>query len=318
MSKTEVCTSWDSIHPTQLGSIQLYEEPPVSWINPLKRDNDEYLRWPWNFAALKVPETFPSGQPLPKISIVTVTFNQGSYIEETIRSILLQGYPNLEYIVIDGGSTDQTVSILERYQSDITYWVSESDRGQSNALNKGFAHATGDILAWLNSDDCYLPGTLYRVALAFNTYGTDMVAGGCELRIGNNPVPFRTHHNAMPVGKATQLPLERLLDIENCWHQGEFFYQPEVFWTRDLWLRSGGHVREDLFYSMDYELWLRMAAQGANVVHIPDALTLYRVHEDQKTYGDDIPYLPELKQVAEKFKQEVENIESENFAELDN
>lgn len=318
MGKSEVRLSWDSEGTaTKFGPIQLYEEPPASWVNPLQQEADEHLRWPWNFVAAQVPESLPSGKPLPKISIITVTFNQGSYIEETIRSVLLQGYPNLEYIVIDGGSTDQTISILKRYQSDITYWVSEPDRGQSNALNKGFARATGDILAWLNSDDCYLPGTLFRVAMAFDTYGTDMVAGGCELRIGNNPVPFTTHHNAMPVGRVVPLPVERLLNIDQCWQKGEFFYQPEVFWTRNLWQRSGAHVREDLHYSMDYELWLRMASQKATIVHIPDPLTRFRIHENQKTYGDNIPFLPELKQVAEQFSMRFENAKSEKSAESD-
>jgi glycosyltransferase involved in cell wall biosynthesis len=290
---------------TQLGQLAFYNQPPDAWVDPFWQEFlvRDHVQWPWNAAAPKqIPISLPSGKPLPKISIVTVTFNQGAYIEETIRSILLQGYPNLEYIVIDGGSTDNTVSILKRYQSEITYWVSESDRGQSNALNKGFAQAKGDILAWLNSDDCYLPGTLFRVALTFDIYGADLVAGGCQLRMGNNSVPFSTHHTALPIGQILPLPIERLLDIDNCWQKGEFFYQPEVFWTQDLWQRSGAHVREDLFYSMDYELWLRMAAANASIVHIPDPLALFRVHQQQKTYGEDIPYLPELQKVAEQFQ----------------
>jgi glycosyltransferase involved in cell wall biosynthesis len=302
---------------TELGTFAFYDQPPALWVDPLysSKPVEQHLQWPWNYAVPQLPATLPSGKPLPKISVVTVTYNQGAYIEETIRSILLQGYPNLEYIVIDGGSTDNTVEILKRYQDSITYWVSEPDQGQSNALNKGFARATGDILAWLNSDDCYLPGTLYRVALMFDIYGADMVAGGCELRIDRNPVPFKTHHNAMPVGEVVPLPVERILNIDECWQSGEFFYQPEVFWTRDLWQRSGAHVREDLFYSMDYELWLRMAAHKATIIHIPDALTRFRMHENQKTHGENIPYLPELKQVAEKFKQEVEYAKSEKSAE---
>ena len=98
------------------------------------------------------------------------------------------------------------------------------------------------------------------------------------------------------------MPLEDLLDIENCWHQGHFFYQPEVFWTQDLWQRSGGHLDEALFYSMDYDLWVRMAQQNATVVHSPDALALYRVHSDQKTFGDDVPYMPELKGVSDRYR----------------
>jgi hypothetical protein len=290
----------------EIKGLQIYKSPPTTWIDPVWQDGTaEQLLWPWNYKHPVFPSTLPSGKPWPKISVVTVTFNQGAYIEETLRSVLLQGYPNLEYIVIDGGSNDNTLTILKRYQSELAYWVSEPDRGQSHALNKGFSQATGDILAWLNSDDRYLPDTLFRVALAFDTYGTDIIAGGCLLTQGNNPTPIKTHHNAMPVGKVVPLPLESLLNIDECWQQGQFFYQPEVFWTREIWERAGSKVDETLFYSLDYELWLRMAHCGASIVHIPDPLTVFRFHEEQKTHGSEIPYLPELKEVSAKFRREV-------------
>ncbi|MBD2103189.1 FkbM family methyltransferase [Leptolyngbya sp. FACHB-261] len=291
----------------EIGNLSLYKAPDLTWVDPLWQESqrNEHLQWPWNYRLPRVAATMPSGKPWPKISIVTVTLNQGDYLEETIRSVLLQGYPNLEYIVLDGGSSDNTLEILERYSSELTYWTSEPDKGQSNALNKGFSRATGEILAWLNSDDRYLPGTLFRVALAFENYGSDMVAGGCSLVKGNAQKPFHTHHNAMPIGKVVPLPLERLLDIDGCWQKGEFFYQPEVFWTKELWERSGAGLDESLFYSMDYELWVRMAYQEAKIVHLPDALTLFRVHEKQKTYGDNIPFLPELRKVNATFREKI-------------
>ncbi|NET53951.1 MAG: glycosyltransferase, partial [Merismopedia sp. SIO2A8] len=225
--------------------------------------------------------------------------------EETIRSVLMQGYPNLEYIVLDGCSTDNTSSILNRYRDEITHCVIEPDRGQSDALNKGFKLATGEILAWLNSDDCYLPETLYRVAIAFDLYKADMLAGGCQLREGFSRTIFRTHHTALPLGEVVPLPLDRLLDLDHCWQKGEFFYQPEVFWTRELWQRTGGKVDDKLFYSMDYELWVRMAYHNAQAIHIPDSITLFRLHEKQKTYGDEIPFLPELRSVCEYYQQKI-------------
>ncbi|MFZ4612746.1 MAG: glycosyltransferase family 2 protein, partial [Bacteroidia bacterium] len=105
---------------------------------------------------------------LPKISIITPSYNQGQYIEETILSVINQDYPNIEYIVMDGGSNDQTVEIIKKYESKITYWVSEKDKGQADAINKGFARATGDILCWLNSDDYFFDGTLKFVAEKLN------------------------------------------------------------------------------------------------------------------------------------------------------
>lgn len=288
--------------------LHFYKDVPYVWCNSFDKNltKDEYRRWPWNFPSIKCADTLPSGKPWPKISVVTVTLNQGEYLEETIRSVLLQEYPNLEYIVLDGCSTDNTSSILERYRDEIAHCIIEPDKGQSDALNKGFKLATGDILAWLNSDDCYLPGSLFRVAIAFDAYQSDMVVGGCQLRHGFNPVPVTTHHTALPIGQVVPLPIDRLLDLDNCWQKGEFFYQPEVFWTRDLWQRSGGKVEEDLFYSMDYELWVRMAYHNAHVVHVPDSFTLFRLHEEQKTHGDDIPFLPELRSVCAQYQEKIQ------------
>jgi len=119
--------------------------------------------------------------------------------------------------------------------------------------------------------------------------------GGCGL-VENNALT-RIHHSALPIGKVVPLPPQQLLDLENCWLKGDFFYQPEVFWRRRIWEAAGAHVQDNLYYCFDYDLWVRMAQAGAKVVHIPDLLALYRVHPEQKTYGRDLPYLPELKKV---------------------
>lgn len=296
------CKDLEPVH--HVGSLRYYSAPPARWIDPLYQAEPmaQGQRWPWNYNLPRLPDVMPSGRPWPKISVVTVSFNHGQFVEETIRSVLGQNYPNLEYIVVDGGSTDETPSILSRYKDELSYWISEPDNGQSNALNKGFRRATGDILAWLNSDDRYLPHTLARVAIAFDTYQSDMVVGGCQMIQDYRTSPFQTHRSRFPIGQVVPLPLKNLLDIDNCWHKGDFFYQPEVFWTRDLWQKSGGQLDESLFYSMDYDLWARMAQEHATLVHVPDALALYRVHSDQKTFGDDVPYLPELKGVSDRYK----------------
>ncbi|MGD0915984.1 MAG: glycosyltransferase [Thermodesulfobacteriota bacterium] len=287
----------------------VYETPPQDWVDPAWKDRQYYYQpeWPRKARRIDISSKLPSGRPWPRISIITVTLNQGAYLEETLRSVLYQGYPNLEYIVIDGGSTDNTLALLERYKNELTHCISEKDKGQSDALNKGFRLATGDILAWLNSDDCYPPGILWRVAMAFDAYGSDMVAGGCALFQEDVKNIFRTHHNAMPLGKVVPLPLDRLLDVDGSWQKGDFFYQPEVFWTRTIWERSGGRLAENLFYSMDYELWLRMAENGASIVHVPDVLALFRFHETQKTSGNDLPFLPELHRVNAEFQRKLKN-----------
>ena len=116
--------------------------------------------WPWNVEIPQYPATVLDGSPWPKISIITPSVNQAEFVEETIRSVIMQGYPNLEYIIIDGGSTDGSVDIIKKYEENLTYWVSKSDQGQAHAINKGFTKISGDIFGWINSDDMLLPGSL--------------------------------------------------------------------------------------------------------------------------------------------------------------
>jgi glycosyltransferase involved in cell wall biosynthesis len=116
--------------------------------------------WPWTEESPQVPDTMPDGRPWPKVTIVTPSYNQGQFIEESMRSVLLQGYPDLEYIVIDGGSSDDSVDKIRRYEQWLEFWVSEPDSGQSNAINKGWRRSRGDVIAWLNSDDIYAPSAL--------------------------------------------------------------------------------------------------------------------------------------------------------------
>ncbi len=252
--------------------------------------------WPHSLPTrTQLPASFPGGIPWPRITVVTPSFNHGQFLEETILSVLNQNYPNLEYIVMDGGSSDESVSILRRYESQLDFWASEKDRGQSQALNKGFALATGEILTWLNSDDMLAPGALAAVALGFHTSKADIVAGICQLH--QDGVFLNQHLTSCPDGP---LPLDQLLDQENCWDKGQFFYQPEVFFSRKLWERAGARLDESLYFSMDYELWLRFAQAGARIKVIGTPLALYRVHPAQKTFEAE-RYRPELREVRERF-----------------
>ncbi len=244
-------------------------------------DADERLHWPYaNPGAREVPETMPGGRPWPKISIVTPSFNQGQYIEETILSVVNQNYPNVEHLVVDGGSTDATQEVLEKYRKHLAYAVSEPDKGQSQAINKGLGRATGEILTWLNSDDMLAPGALAAVAMGFATNPqADIISGICCLY--ENGRIIGRHITASQDGP---LLLDELLDLDGAWLVGQFFYQPEVFFSRGLWEKAGGRVDESLYYSMDYDLWVRFAEAGGTLHAVGRPLAWYRVHPDQKTY----------------------------------
>lgn len=248
--------------------------------------------WPYSApAGLPLPATLPGGRPWPRVSVITPSFNQGEYIEQTLLSVANQGYPRLEHIVIDGGSTDATRDVLARWRDRLAFCVSEKDRGQSHAINKGFERASGDLLMWLNSDDLLAPGALAAAALALHRTRADMVAGICEIQTAGSTV--ERHLTCCPDGP---LPLEDLLNLDRAWMEGEFFYQPEVIFTRELWQRAGARVDEAWFYSMDYELWLRFAQAGARLAVIGRPIAQFRVHAEQKT------------NLAEKFRAELDRV----------
>lgn len=251
--------------------------------------------WPYRSDGKEMPETLPDGSRWPVISVVTPSCNCGKYLEQTILSVLNQNYPAVEFILIDGGSTDQTGEILDRYRQELSYCISEKDRGQSHAINKGFSRATGEICTWLNADDMLAPGALYAMAFAFWQSGADVVAGVCEI-LRDGAVVEEHLTSAVP-GK---LDLEDLTDISNRWLKGAYFYQPEVFFRRDLWERAGGAVSESLHYVMDYDMWLRFAAAGATFAVTGAPIAMFRVHPEQKTYTPD-RYLSELRETAEKY-----------------
>jgi glycosyltransferase involved in cell wall biosynthesis len=211
----------------------------------------------------------------PKITIITPSFNQASYLEQTILSVLEQGYPNLEYIVIDGGSTDGSADLLRKFDSRLAYWVSEKDRGQAHAINKGLERATGDIIAYLNSDDYYLDGTLERVANFFSRCpDVDLVHGRCRV----------VDENGLKIGQRTGsiTRYDEILDLWDVWWNKQNFVQPEVFWTKRI-ARKIGPFREDLYWVMDYEYWVRVLREGGKVGFIDAELAAFRVQPMQKS-----------------------------------
>ena len=182
---------------------------------------------------------------VPKISIVTPSLNQGKYLEKTILSVLNQNYPNLEYIIIDGGSTDNSVDIIRKYEKQLTYWVSEPDRGQSHAINKGFALSTGVLLGWLNSDDNLSAGALKAVAERYlndTTVGAIVGAG----QLVNEKGDLLNHSSSFDI------------TIETLYHWlTRGFWQPSCFITRKAW-ENCGPLDESLHFAMDLDLWFRI------------------------------------------------------------
>jgi glycosyltransferase involved in cell wall biosynthesis len=204
----------------------------------------------------------------PKISVVTPSYNQAAYLEKTILSVVTQGYPNLEYFVMDGGSVDGSVGILRRHEGRITFWRSERDAGQSDALRQGFQKATGEILCYLNSDDTLEPGALRIVGEYFGSHpDVDLVYGNMNFMDA--------------VGKRlfTAYPL---LDLRILVYENPFVPQQAMFWRKDLYERVGG-VNPVLRFAMDYELTLKFLLGRARVVKIHKVLANFRVHPEAKS-----------------------------------
>ncbi len=218
--------------------------------------------WPWDQATEPLPPRMADGRPWPKISIITPSYNQGQYIEETIRSVLLQGYPNLEFHIIDGGSGDQTIELVRKYSPWLTSWVSERDGGQSDAINKGYARSTGEIFNWLCSDDLLADGALRKVALRFvDNPATDVVAGACVFQYDDAP-------------ERTCVRQVDWKDWELAPYSGAI-WQPSCFFRRK---RVGRQdlVRRDLHYCMDRELWAYLCSRGAKWGWAEEVLSVFR------------------------------------------
>jgi glycosyltransferase involved in cell wall biosynthesis len=220
-----------------------------------------------------------SGSPWPRVSIVTPSYNQGQFIEETIRSVLLQGYPDLEYIIIDGGSTDGSVDIIRKYEPWLTYWVSERDVGQADALRKGFAMATGSLLGWINSDDYFAPDALLRVATAWISQRPAIVAGGVE------------HFRDGEFGGGHRLCFPRGISFASLlrpWHPpGVALQQPGMIFSAESYREIGG-ISKDFYIAMDYDLFVRLLERRDQVVYLDETVAFFREHGGSKTTGDVI------------------------------
>ena len=207
-------------------------------------------------------------RPLPSISLVTCSYQQARYLEATIQSVLEQDYPSLEYAVIDGDSTDGSVDVIRRYQSHLADWVSEPDRGQTDALIKGFDRTTGEIMGWLCSDDLLLPGALQAIGEYFARNPRAMAVYGDALWIDGDGRYLRAKR---------EIPFNRFVFL----HDHNYIPQPSMFWRRSLYRNVGG-LNRDFNLAMDGDLWDRFAEHGA-IEHLPRYLSCMRCYPEQKT-----------------------------------
>ena len=224
--------------------------------------------WPWTEESNQLPDTLPDGSAWPKISIVTPSYNQAHFIEETIRAVLLQGYPDIEFIIIDGGSKDDTVEIIKKYEQFIAFWVSEKDKGQADAINKGFARATGQIFYWTNSDDWPEKNIFGIAAQRFNELpDVGVLFGNCYFIDENYEILKLRQGYDFNTGDLIELnPIE----------------QNTVFFRSSVW-ENFGRIKESLHFIVDFELWLRWSLKGVKFKYCPEIFAYFRLHQSSKS-----------------------------------
>ncbi len=253
---------------------------PSPRLGRLHHHAPEPLRLPVSYFDVAPPA------PAPTISIVTPCFQHGRFLERTLSSVVGQQYPALEYVVQDGGSTDGTVDVLRRFETQLSSRASEPDGGQADAINRGFARTTGEVMGWLNSDDLLLPGALATIGRCFASrpdvdvvYGHRLVIDERDQKVGSWILP---RHNDRVLGLADYVPQETL------------------FWRRRVWEAVGSHLDESFRFALDWDLLLRFRAEGARMVRIPRFLGAFRVHAGQKTRVDSAVGAAECRQLLRR------------------
>lgn len=243
--------------------------------------------WPWTEGYEPHPVFAGDINIWPRVTIVTPSFNQGQFLEETIRSVLLQGYPNLEYIVIDGGSTDNSVDIIRKYEPWLSFWVSESDEGQADAINKGFAKSTGEFLGWINSDDYLYPGVIRRVVEVFQADSS------VEMIYGNVDRGWPENKNA------GRLFGEQIEFIEMLRTIRVPIPQQGSLWRRSV-IDRVGNLDPRWQVVLDQEFFIRVA-EKCRIRYLPIAMGFFRLHENSKSISQNRRWLTELPQMYREF-----------------
>lgn len=250
--------------------------------------------WPWTVETPSLPDTRPDGTPWPRVSIVTPSYNQGEFIEETIRSVLLQGYPNVEYIIMDGGSTDASVDIIKKYERWIAHWESARDKGQADAINKGLQRSTGVVFQYINSDDLVAKTALEIVGLQATDH--DAVAGGVE-QFEDSP------QQAYYIPVCCGLEPARMLNTAT--HRLECtFHQPGLWMKREGVLEVGG-VDVSYRYCFDHLLAIKYLERWPSVHYTKHSLAQARTHHSAKSVAEISLFLPEIVRLREELSKEL-------------
>ena len=241
----------------------------------------------------------------PKISIVTPSYNQGQYLEDTILSVLGQFYPNLEYLIYDAASSDNSVEIIKKYEDQLSFWVSQKDNGQADAINRGFLKATGEILMWLNSDDVLMPNVLHFIAEQYVKNGEGIYCGNCiHFREVNPNGLYASGSNVASGYNSTSLEL------------ADTIIQPSSFWTKKVWLENG-LLDDNLHYGFDWEWFLRAKHKNISFYFINKPISLYRFHDAHKSGVGGKKRQEELleiyKKYSPKYAQLYHLVRTENF-----
>jgi hypothetical protein len=264
-------------------------------VRPVSQDGliVNYSVWPW---VEPINDTAPHREASwPKISIVTPNFNYGHLIEATLRSVLMQNYPNLEYIVMDGGSTDNSVEVVKKYESKLAYFEHRQDGGQYDGINKGFAKATGEIFGWLNSDDIYLPWTLHVVGKIFSEFPDVQWIIGHQSAIQNGIVHYLHPHCLFP-----RAMIRAGLFHGHPWGFG-WIQQESCFWRRTLWEKAGGLV-DNLRLAADFDLWTKFA-KFADLYSVSTLLGGFSSRgKDNRSVANADKYAAEIRQVEAKLR----------------
>jgi glycosyltransferase involved in cell wall biosynthesis len=258
-----------------------------------RKSHLEKIDWPWEPVQNQVHQAIDT---YPKISIITPSFNQGNYLEETIRSIINQNYPNLEYMIFDGGSNDESLKVIKNYEKWITYWESEPDRGQAHAINKGFFKSTGDIIAWINSDDMLLPNALEKVSVAFKENPDKILLG--------DVVHFYEVQSKIKLMMQKNVSFESVALIpcsKAIWQQPGTFVPAKLFKPDNIFLD------ESFRYVFDQE-WMCKLLQFADLHYLHEPTSVFRVHPFSKTVDEKFNWLPEIKRVHKRYWDQIPNL----------